>query len=90
MKRLFTLVIFLLTTLRLLAQTQYDYYEGRDVYGGVDTAISGLKILGIIILAILAIVIVGIIWAKTMDLFKPSKEKELSDHPVRGSGKLQV
>lgn len=89
MKRLALLTIFLLTTVQLLAQTQYDYYEGENSYGGVDNAISGLKILGIIILVILAIVIVGIIWAKTMDLFKPPKEKEPSKHPVKDFGKFQ-
>ena len=88
MKRLGVLIIFLLTTVQLLAQTQYDYYEGRDAYGGVDTAISGLKILGIIILAILAIVIVGIIWAKTMDLFKTSPKMSQRDtDKLQGSSK---
>lgn len=89
MKRLGILVIFMLTTIQLLAQTQYDYYEGEDAYGGVDTAISGLKILGIIILVILVIVIVGIIWAKTMDVFKSSKEKEPMDKPLGADDKTQ-
>ena len=89
MKRLGVLIIFLLTTVRLLAQTQYDYYEGRDAYGGVDTAINGLKVFGIIVLVVIAVVIVGGIWAKTMDLFNPPKEKELSNHPVRDLGMLQ-
>lgn len=89
MKRLIVLAVFLLTAVQLLAQTQYDYYEGKDAYGGVDTAISGLKILGIIVLAIVAIVIVGGLWAKTMDLFKSPKENELSNNPVGSTGNLQ-
>lgn len=74
MKRLGVLIIFLLTTVQLFAQTQYDYYEGRDAYGGVDTAINGLKVFGIIVLVVIAVVIVGGIWAKTMDFFKQPKD----------------
>jgi hypothetical protein len=76
MKRLFVLVFFLLTTLQLLAQTQYDYYDDKNVYGGVDSAIGGLTILGIIILVIVAIVIIGGMWAKTMDFFKPPQKNK--------------
>lgn len=90
MKRFCVLIIFLLTTVRLLAQTQYDYYEGRDAYGGVDAAISGLKILGIIVLVIVAIVIVGGIWAKTMDLFKPPKETEPHNKPTTAVDMPQI
>ncbi|MCR5193025.1 MAG: hypothetical protein K6D59_06945 [Bacteroidales bacterium] len=89
MKRLIILISFLLTAVQLFAQTQYDYYEGKDAYGGVDTAISGLKIIGIIVLVIAAIVIVGGLWAKTMDLFKSPKENETSNNPVGSTGKLQ-
>ena len=89
MKRLYILMLFLFTTVQLLAQTQYDYYEGDETYGGVDTAISGLKIIGIIVLVIAAIVIVGGLWAKTMDLFKSPKENGPSNNLVGGTGKHQ-
>ena len=59
MKRFCVLIIFLLTTVRLLAQTQYDYYEGRDAYGGVDTAITGKKIVGIIVLVVVVILAIA-------------------------------
>lgn len=82
-------MVSLLIAVPLLAQTQYDYYEGSDAYGGVDNAISGLKIIGIIVLVIVAIVIVGGLWAKAMDLFKSPKENEPSNNPVGSTGKLQ-
>lgn len=72
-KRVLLFVAFLFLTLWSFAQTQYDYYEGKDAYGGVDTAIKGLKILGIIILVVAVIVIVGGIWAKFMDFINPPK-----------------
>lgn len=62
MKRFCVLIIFLLTTVRLLAQTQYDYYEGRDAYGGVDTAITGIKIVGIIVLVVVVILAIAAIY----------------------------
>jgi hypothetical protein len=45
-----------------LAQTQYDYYEGRDAYGGVDTAITGIKIVGIIVLVVVVILAIAAIY----------------------------
>ena len=62
MKRFCVLIIFLLTTVRLLAQTQYDYYEGRDAYGGVDTDITGIKIVGIIVLVVVVILAIAAIY----------------------------
>lgn len=70
MKRLGVLIIFLLTTVQLFAQTQYDYYEGRDAYGGVDTAITGFKIIGIIVLIVFVIFIIAAIYGFFAGWFK--------------------
>ncbi len=73
-KKCVLVILFMVLHIIALAQTQYDYYEGKDAYGGVDTAIDGLKIFGIIVLVAISVVIVGGIWAKTMDLFKHPKD----------------
>ena len=82
-KRLLLFVVTSFMSLWSFAQTQYDYYEGKDAYGGVDTAIHGLKIFGIILLVIAVIVIVGIVWAKTTDFFKPHQEIQPQPSPVK-------
>lgn len=77
MKRFILLLISFLTSIQLVAQSQYDYYGDENVWGGVDSAIKGLKTFGIIILVIVAIIVVGIIGAYTMDLFFPPKKNSL-------------
>ncbi len=82
-KRIILFVVTFFMSLWSFAQTQYDYYEGKDAYGGVDTAIRGLKIFGIIFLVIAIIVIVGVIWAKTMDFFKPHQDVQSKPSSVK-------
>ena len=82
-KRVLLFVVSMFLALWSFAQTQYDYYEGKDAYGGVDTAIKGLKIIGIIILVVAIIVIVGGIWAKTMDFFNPPKKGQSQTKPIQ-------
>lgn len=88
-KRLLLLVVTTFMSLLSLAQTQYDYYEGKDAYGGVDTAIKGLKIFGIILLVIAVIVIVGGLWAKIMDFINPPKNNPSQNKPIQTTIKLQ-
>lgn len=82
-KRIILFVVTFFMSLWSFAQTQYDYYEGKDAYGGVDTAIKGLKIVGIILLAIAVIVIVGGLWAKVMDFINPPKNNPSQNKPTQ-------
>lgn len=84
-KRFLLSVTSLFMTLWSFAQTQYDYYEGKDAYGGVDTAIRGLKFFGIIILVVAIIVIVGGLWAKFMDFINPPKQSPSQNKPSQNA-----
>lgn len=86
-KRFLLSVASLFMTLWSFAQTQYDYYEGKDAYGGVDTAIRGLKFFGIIILVVAVIVIVGGLWAKFMDFINPPKQSPSQNKPSQNAVK---
>jgi len=59
----------------MLAQSQYDYYEGSNSYGGINTAITGFKIFGIIILIIVVILVVGTIYGFLLVGLKKRKIK---------------
>ncbi len=89
MKRLGVLIIFLLTTVRLLAQTQYDYYEGRDAYGGVDTAITGIKIIGIIVLVVVVILAIAAIYGYFAGWFKNEQKTHDDSTLIIQSPKLK-
>lgn len=88
-KRIILFVVTFFMSLWSFAQTQYDYYEGKDAYGGVDTAIKGLKIFGIVILVIAVIVIVGGLWAKVMDFINPPKNNPSQNKPTQTTIKPQ-
>ena len=59
------------------AQTQYDYYEGENVYGGVDTAITGMKIIGIIVLVVVVILAIAAIYGYFAGWFGHSDNCEM-------------
>lgn len=48
-KTFFATLVALFLPVLLFGQTQYDYYDDSAVAGGVDRAINGLMILGIIV-----------------------------------------
>ncbi len=77
MRRLIILISFLLTAVQLFAQTQYDYYEGKDAYGGVDTAITGLKIIGIIVLAVVVILAIAAIYGYFAGWFSHNDNRDI-------------
>ena len=90
MKRILVFIFLFLKTLCSFAQTQYDYYDGKNSYGGVDTAISGLKIFGVIILVVVGIIIIGVIWVKLMDFINPPKQSTQQNSPVQKANKLTL
>lgn len=81
MERIFLMIFLMLTTVLTYAQTQYDYYDDY-AYTGVDTAIKGFKILGIVVLIAAVVVIIGGVWAKMADWFNPSKKDAIPQKQV--------
>lgn len=78
-KRIIVFIASLLIEMKAFAQTQYDYYEDKDVYGGVDTAIGGLKIFGIVVLIIVVILVLCAIYGFFAGWFKvDKKEKQIN------------
>lgn len=69
-KKCLLVILFLVLHVMAFAQTQYDYYEGKDAYGGVDTAITGIKIIGIIVLVIVIILAIAAIYGYFAGWFK--------------------
>ena len=61
-KRFFATLVTLVLPVLLLGQTQYDYYDDDKIAGGVDTAINGLMILGIIVGIIATILFLTLIY----------------------------
>lgn len=73
MKKLF-LILSLLLSISVQAQTQYDYMDDNAVAGGADRAFNGIVILLLIVIALFVIVfIIGGI-AKIKYQFSPQKE----------------
>lgn len=88
MKKKFLLVILLLVLhVIAFAQTQYDYYEGKDAYGGVDTAITGIKIFGIIVLALVVVLVIAAIYGYFAGWFKKEKKPLEFAHPDKTTQK---
>ena len=72
------------------AQTQYDYYEGRNTYGGLNTAINGLAIIFIIILAILVLCVIAKIYVTIHDFFNDSQTNDNSNDNKSGNNSIQL
>lgn len=90
MKRLVIIIVFLLSTVQLLAQTQYDYYEGNDAYGGIDTAITGFKVIGIIVLIIAAILVIAAVYGLFAGWFKKEDDIQTDVQPTILSQKTNL
>lgn len=58
-----------LLSLSSFAQTQYDYYEGRNAYGGLNNAINGLAIILITIIAFIVLIVIAKIYGTIKDFF---------------------
>ena len=65
-------------TISSYAQTQYDYYEGGNEYGGLNNAINGLKIIIIILLAFIVLFVIAKIYLTIHDIFHNSQTNNTS------------
>lgn len=63
MKRFFLFIISIFTQIILVAQTQYDYMDDDAVAGGADSALNGIIIMAVLVIAaiVLLFVIGGIL-----------------------------
>lgn len=75
-KRFYTIIIALLYQALLFSQTQYDYYDGDAVTGGVDKSLNSIILfIGLTMLAVIILFVLGI-GAKVYYWFNPEKNPE--------------
>ena len=65
-------------SLSSFAQTQYDYYEGRNAYGGLNNAINGLTIIILLIIAFFALIVIAKIYVSIKIFFNGSPTNNTS------------
>lgn len=58
----------------LAAQTQYDYYEDREIIGGADNALNGIVIIFLLIIVAFVLLIIANFYFKVYNWFHPQKQ----------------
>lgn len=77
MKKLAIIISSFLYKVNVFSQTQYDYYEPEEVFGGIDSTIKGIIIIAIIVIIAIVVFFIAAGVMKIYYMINPSADPEV-------------